>query len=208
MSRYWIAVLPLAWSTPTWACSLDDEYRAPTNVELIERADLVVLGRVDAERPREPTSPHAIGLTPVRILKGRAPGKLTLHGTYRDRQGRPVVLQPTTLGEVHPSSTWGSCDRQAYAPGTLVVATFKKGRGGYTQMTYPFARNVEDVGHQQALWVRAAELYAGIISRHPPQQRREAFQKERERLLARNGDLDAHAIAEDIATFLKATNPR
>jgi hypothetical protein len=208
MSRFWIAVLSLTCSTPGWACSPDGEYRAPTNVELIERADLVVLGRVDAGRPKEQPSSNAVGLTPIRTLKGRAPEKLTLYGTFRDRYGKPVAPQPTKLNELHSSSLWGSCDRQGYAPGTLVIATFKKRPGGYMQMTYPFARNVEDVEDQQGLWVQAATLYARIISQNPPAQRRKAFQKERERLLAQSRDSDAQAIAQDIATYLRATARR
>ena len=204
MSKFWIAALSLTCSTPSWACSPDGEYREPTNIELIERADLVVLGRVDAERPKERTSSNAVGLTPIRTLKGHAPEKLTLYGTFRDRSGKLVAPEPTKLNEAHSSSTWGACDRQAYAPGTLVIATFKKRPEGYIQMTYPFARNVEDVESEQGLWVRAATLYTRIISQHRPAQRRKAFQKERERL-AQSNDPEAQAIAQDIAGYLKAT---
>jgi hypothetical protein len=187
------------------ACSLDDEYRAPTNVELIERADLVVLGRVDAERPRDAASPYAVGLTPIRTLKGSAPRKLTLYGAVRDREGKLVSPEPTDLNEAHSSSSWGACDRQAYAPGALVLATFKKRPGGYIQMIYPFARNVEDVQGPDGLWVRAASLYSQIISLSPPALRRKAFQNERSRLLARRDDPDAQAIAQDIGSYLRAT---
>lgn len=206
MRKLWIAVLWLACPTATLACSLnEDEYRIPTNIELIERADLVVLGRVYADGPVSAAYGNELNLRPIRTLKGQAPKKLTLYGVMRDRQGKPIPPEPTALDLVHSSSTWGACDRQAYAPGTLVVAMFKKRPKGYVQMTYPFARNVEDVGSSEGLWVRAATLYADIIKQVPPAQRRKAFEKERERLLNRSGDPDAQAIAQDITRYLRAT---
>ena len=86
-----------------------------------------------------------------------------------------------------------------------MIAMFTKRGDGYFTMTYPFARNVEDVEGPDGLWVRAATLYAQIIERNPPAGRRKAFQNERERLLAQTGDSDAQAIAQDIATYLRVT---
>ena len=206
MRKRWVVALLLAWPTATLACSLnEDEYRPPTNIELIERADLVVLGRVYDTGPAEAAYSNKIELTPIRTLKGRVPEKLILYGIVRDRQGKPIPPEPTRLDRVHSSSTWGSCDRQAYAPGTLVIATFTKRAEGFIQMVYPFARNVEDVEGPDALWVRAAALYAQIISEKPASERRQAFQNERERLLAQSSDPDAQAIAQDIASYLRAT---
>jgi len=205
MGKLWILVFLLASPTATLACSLNDEYRPPTNIELIERADLVVLGRVYARGPAAAAHANKLNLTPIRTLKGRAPEKLILYGIVRDRQGKRITSEPTRLDQAHSSSTWGACDRQAYAAGTLVIATFTKRADGFSQMTYPFARNVEDVEGPDALWVRAAALYARIISENPASERRHAFQKERERLLAETGDPDAQAIAQDIASYLRAT---
>ena len=205
MRRLWIVVLSLACPTAALACSLNDEYRPPTNIELIERADLVVLGKVDARGPAEAAHGNELNLTPIRTLKGDAPEKLALYGVVRDRQGKLIPPEPTDLDRVHSSSAWGACDRQAYAPGTLVIAAFTRRAKGYIQMIYPFARNVEDVEGPDGLWVRAAALYAQIISKSPPSERRKAFQNEHRRLLAQTGDADAQAIAQDIGRYLQAT---
>jgi hypothetical protein len=46
---------------------------------------------------------------------------------------------------------------------------------------------------------------SAFISENPAFERRQAFQNERRRLLAQSDDPDAQAIAEDIASYLRAT---
>ena len=208
MRRIWLVAFSLVSSAPSWACSPDGEYQPPTNIELIERADLVVLGRISARGATDAAHGTELNLEPIRSMKGSVPDRLTLYGVVRDRQGKPIPPEPTKLDRVHSSSAWGSCDRQAYAPGTLVIAMFKKRPEGYMRLIYPFARNVEDVEGPHALWVRATALYAKIISETRPSERRKAFQNARERLLARTGDPDAQAIAEDITSYLQTTATR
>ena len=206
MRRLWIVVLLLTCPNATWACNLNEDfYRPPTNIELIERADLVVLGRVHVRGPANAAEANELDLTPVRTFKGRAPEKLTFHGVVRDRQGKPIPPEPTKLDRVHSSSTWGTCNRQAYAPGALVIAMFLKRDGGYVHMSSAFARTTEEVEGPHGLWVRAAALYAQIISDNPPPDRRKAFENERDRLLAQTDDPDAQAIAQDITSYLRAT---
>lgn len=82
---------------------------------------------------------------------------------------------------------------------------FEKTPKGYTQLQHTFARAIEDVERSNALWVRAADLYVSIIERNKPADRREAFERERNRLLGLVGNSDAQAIAADIGNYLKAT---
>jgi len=202
MSKFWIAGLLLARSTSSFACQgNEDLYPARTNVELIERADLIVVGRVDWEQPATAHLSLEVGLTPLRTLKGTAPARLVLYGTTRDRSGELVRSSPTGLHGYHPSASWGSCDRQAYAPGSLVLAAFIRRADKFIQLG---DRGVEDVGSLDDVWVRAASLYAKVVNYTAPSRRRRAFQRERELLLATTGDPDAKEIADEIAAYLKA----
>ena len=203
--KFWVATMLLASPVTSLACSgaeRDFDARRDTNIGMLERADLIVLGRVDALPPIDAPVSYEIGLTPIRTLKGQAPTNLILYGTMRD--GKELVKpSPTGLHGYHPSSSWGSCDRQGFAPGTLVVAAFvKHPTKGYIQLP---ERGVEDVEGPDDVWVRAASLYTTIIRTNSSSRRRQAFQKESKRLLAKSGDPDAHAIAEDIADYLQKT---
>jgi hypothetical protein len=85
---------------------------------------------------------------------------------------------------------------------------FKRSDAGYSQLSFPFARSVEDVASPTALWVRAADDYAKLLSGRNGPQRRSAFDAERKRLLAIPNDEEAQLIATDIERYLNATSDK
>ena len=206
MFKLWVVFLLLGSPTASRACRADFD-EAPTNIELLERADLVVLAKlVGTSNNTEMWDKHIV-LEPLRALKGTAPPNLTISGFIRDREsGEPIRSFPTALGQSHPSSAWGTCNRAAYSPGALVLAIFERTPDGLRESADPWARSIEDVEGPDGLWVRAATLYLRIISQNPPRHRRKAFEKERERLLASPEEPDSKAIAEDIGWYLAATS--
>ena len=208
MLKHPLAAVLLAFPAAALACEADFD-EGPTNIELLERADLVVLAKVRADPNNTDKWQEKIVLEPVRTLKGSAPNTLTISGFVRDRQtGEPIRPFPTTLGQGHPSASWGSCNRAAYSPGSFVLAIFEKTPKGFVQNSGPWARTIEDVEGPNGLWVRAASFYLRIIRQNPPDLRRRAFRKERNRLLARHGDPDAKAMAQDIGWYLGATGKK
>ncbi|MDF7774354.1 hypothetical protein P1X14_03775 [Sphingomonas sp. AOB5] len=203
MRNLFLAAALLVVAPPALACSMAGEYRPPTNFELVQRADLVVLGRVESEiaaQPADWNKPN-VRLLPIRAIKGELPvAPLGLIGTINNR-GEPVPPHPTALNEVHPSTLWGGCIRQVYAKGTLVVATFvKTSDGSYSQIWSPFARAVEDVESEDGLWVRAATLYAGLAD--TPAERLPAVLEGEAKRLEATGDPGAAAIAADLRVQL------
>lgn len=199
------AALTMAIGARAWACSPVPGYRAPTNVELIDKADLVVLTRIaggptlylqDLPDDYEPR----VVLKPLRAIKGTAPAMLAVEGIMADRRGRPFGREVTSLDRVHSSALWGACIRQAYPRGGLVLAVFAKEGTGYVQRRLPFARIAEDVATPSAVWVRAATLYARLLASHRGSDRRAAFAAERRRLM--RGGADDRAIAADIGRYL------
>lgn len=200
MHKLLIAALSFIFTaTPALACTVAQGYRVPTNFELIERADLVVLARVESQTSPDPAEwfkPN-VWLSPIRAIKGALPRTpLGLRGTVTNR-GVPVLPQPTALDQVHASTMWGACIRQVYAKDTLVIATFVKGKdGGYIQIAAPFSRAVEDVESENGLWVRTATLYATMQGR--PGERAAVIKAEVTRLEGLAGDPEAAAIAADL----------
>lgn len=210
-----LILLAIAALTPVdaWACTVWEGYRIPTNIELLEDADLVVLGSVDPgpERCekfglREMCSP-TVELRSQQQLKGEGPPILTLAGRFSDRRGGAYELAPTPLHTSHPSASWGACIRQAYADQSQVIAMFRRTADGqFRQMGEPFARAVEDIEGADSLWLLAATIYLEVIEDTAEgEERRLAFEKLRDELRALDGDEGAHAIADDIDKYLLVT---
>lgn len=207
MDRAWLAVVLLIVPATGLACSPEPGYRVPTNIELLQKADLVVLARV-ASGPMtfEPASfdePQVI-LKLFKVLKGAAPTRLRVKGILSDRDDRPYPPNPTGLNDVHPSALEGACIRQRYARGAMVLAMFRRTARGYEQLGDPFARSVEDVEGQSALWPRAADLYLRVL-RIPGSAKRRAIFQQQQLTLAASKSRYARAVAADIGQYLKVT---
>lgn len=207
--RYWTAALFLMFPTAGLACSPIGGYRAPTNIELLQKADLVVLARVsrgpltDAEAWGGSNEPR-VTLRPIKVLKGTAPPELRVEGMLSDRNGHPYPFTPTGLDQVHPSALEGACIRERYKKGSMVLAMFRRKGAGYAQLDDPFARSIEDVQGSSSIWPRTAELYLRLLRIPEATARRNAFRAERRQLTVSRAP-DARAIAADIDRYLKVT---
>ncbi|MDG2532281.1 hypothetical protein P6144_01350 [Sphingomonas sp. HITSZ_GF] len=189
--------LPLLLIAPAsaFACSVQQGYHLPGNVELIEKADLVVLARVEGDGPD-----FTVRLRPEKALKGRIPRQpLTALGSTQGRGERAYPQVVTPLDRPHPSAMWGACVRQAYGEGGLVLALYKHTDKGYVPLAYPFARGIEDVRAADDLWPRAARLYIAALARPDPKR---ALADLAGKLGAKD-DADSQAIARDIRAYLE-----
>jgi hypothetical protein len=194
-------------ATPAYACSVVPGYRVPSNYELIEKADLVVLARVASGPASEALkesdwSKAQVRLEPIRAIKGVLPAEPLAVSGYVSVDDRPTPRFPTPLHIVHPSALMGACIRQQYAVGALVVAVFKRDGKQLRQEGSPFARSVEDVEGMQGTWVRAADSYARIVAL-PAKERPAAMEAEARRLLDSSDDTTAPAIAADMFAALE-----
>ena len=81
----------LAAPLPAAACSVAPGYRVPTNVELVERADLILLGTVtDGDFAPDSTDEQMISVEPVAALKGATPtGPIALPATATPKPETP-----------------------------------------------------------------------------------------------------------------------
>jgi len=179
-------------------------YHIPSNFELIEHADLIVLARVQtgATRVDHAQNDTAIELSPIEVLKGQKPrAPLYVRGSAEWR-GKPATPIITHLGEPHPSSLDGACTRTAYPPGGLLIAMFKNSSTGPELLHYPFARQIEDVDGPNGAWVRAVKIYVEMSQIPPGPQRRKAIVSKIRQLNSGGNDPAGQAIAFDLKMYL------
>ena len=197
------------WSAPAASCSAVEGYRIPTNFELVEKAELIVLARIAGTEPPgkdDPTDGYVL-IEPVRVLKGEAPaGPLKVIGRT-DWNGNPIPSMPTVLDSSHFSAGLGACVRMFYPAQGLVLAMFERGPDGFMQVGDPWARAVEDVEAEDGLWVRAVEEYLAIQRSAAGGNMRVAVEARRRDLLDRR-DVAAQAMASDLGDHLRMTSGR
>lgn len=202
----------LAVPAPALACSVVDDYRVPTNLELVREAPLILLGRVTGERQGEDQSDRALLVTPVSAIKGTLPpGPIAIAGAglaEGPELARYAVLSnPYELAEAHPVSYIGACIRYMFPRGTTALfflAPLEDG-SGYGPAGGPFSRWAEDVLTDDAPWLRLTRLYARVAAL-PEAARTAALEAERAAFTARRDDPVAQLVAADIARQLAGPN--
>lgn len=203
-----LAALLLVPASPAAACSVTDEYRVPTNLELVERADTILLGVVesgptDADRWQQERA--ALVVRPTLLLKGSAlPSQLRLWGMIAPERFA-VLSRPDELEQAHPLAYIGGCIRYMFVPGSTVLFFLQRREGELMPLFEPFARSAEDVPSADSRWVRAVRLYVEAAAL-PEAQRRPFLLARQAELRARTGDADALAIADDIDRQLRGPN--
>lgn len=192
--------LAAAWAAaPADACSVDRSYRVPTNFELAESADTILLGTVERQEGEGSIFDTAVILRPTLLLKGAAlPAEVRLGGRLAIPGARPVTRSdPSELHRVNRDALSGGCNRYVFERGMqLVLFLQRDSKGELRPSLPPFARAAEDVPGPDALWVKAVRLYAGIAAL--PAGRRRAALAERRDALRASGDPDSALLAADI----------
>lgn len=201
------ALALLAASLPAAACSVVPGYRIPTNMELVESADLILLATVsEGETAPDDTTEPRIQLEPLAALKGEMPaGPLTMTGTIAT--GADALLSnPYELKEAHPQSLAGACVRYAFPRGSRVLFFLSRQDGHWRAAGGPFSRWAEDVLSDEAPWLQVVRLYSEAASL--PAADRAAYLTARRAEYGAEGDSPvAQLIAADIDRQLAGPNP-
>lgn len=167
---------------PASACSVPMSYHPPTNFELAEQADVIVIGTVFGS-VRENGSNHpassVVLVRPTTLLKGTVLPKTVkidgvLSGDKVDLGAGPIMIpasvpsNPVDLWRPHPEAFSGSCNRITFSKGMKLVLFLKRVGTGYQPISEPFSRTEEDITSEDALWVRAVKTYVGIANTSTP----------------------------------------
>lgn len=203
-----LALASVAAATPALACSVARDYRVPTNLELVEGADLIVIGTVESgPADRAAMVDTAMVVRPIVALKGAMPsGMIRLTGTV-GTSNSSVPSDPRELQRAHPSAYGGSCTRSAFEPGATVLFFLEYRDGVLRHANPPFSRWAEDVASADAPWAKAVGIYVKVAAL-PADRRAAALIAERDALLARKDDADAQLIAADIQRQLAGPKAR
>lgn len=196
---YALAAAALAAASPAPACSVVSTYRVPTNFELVERAEAIVLGTVERQEGEGSAFDTEIVVRPTLLLKGAAlPPEVRLRGYLAKGGGNFATRSgPRELFRVNPDALTGGCNRYVFDKGMQLVLFLQRDDKGVLRPSLPpFARAAEDVPGPDSLWVKAVRLYVEIAAL-PAKQRRAAMTARRDALRA-SADPDSLLLADDI----------
>lgn len=205
------AAASLALATPAIACSVAADYRIPTNLELAQEAELVLLGRVVGEVEGADTWGTKLLIEPVQAIKGEMPeGTVSLARAGlvpEDRADFAILSNPYELSQAHPLSYIGGCIRYMFPRGTTALFFLKRAPDGegWRPSGGPFSRWAEDVLSEEAPWLMLTQLYVEA-SAAPESERKAMLEAKRAELAAMADDPVAQLIAADIARQLAGPN--
>ncbi|KPL69389.1 hypothetical protein SZ64_15500 [Erythrobacter sp. SG61-1L] len=200
-----LALLP----APALACSVGNDYRVPTNLELAGDADLILLGKVTGGSLGMSEGPENTDITvePIRAIKGDLPGEaITLRGLSLSEPRFLALSNPYELVDAHPLSYIGGCIRYMFPLGTRALFFLKRGEDGDWQATgRPFSRWAEDVPDEDAPWVRLSTLYAQAAAL-PDAERTAMLERARDEWAAMADDPVAQLLAANVTRQLAGQN--
>lgn len=200
------ALALLAAPLPALACSVVAGYRVPTNLELVERAELILLGTVTpGASASDSLAEQTIAIEPVEALKGAMPTGPVIFPAMLDTDGEVELSNPYELRQPHPQSLAGACVRYVFPRGSRVLFFLDREDGRWREAGGPFSRSAEDVLTDDAPWLQAVRFYIEV-AKLPEEDRAAALAARRDELGALDDDPVAQLIAADIDRQLGGPN--
>lgn len=200
------AVALLAAPLPALACSVAPGYQVPTNLELVERADLILLGTVtDGDFEPDGTPQQMIAVEPVEALKGPMPSNPIALPAMIATDADLQLSNPYELKDAHPQSLAGACVRYVFPRGSRVLFFLDRQDGAWHEAGGPFSRWAEDVLTDDAPWLQAVRFYIDV-AKLPEEDRPAALAARRSELGALGDDPVAQLLAADIDRQLAGPN--
>lgn len=203
------AAVLVAAPLPAAACSVAADYRIPTNLELVESADLILLATVDSGTAMDAIDdPDAmrIDITPVASIKGDIAAAPTTLPIALAPARLAIPSHPYDLENAHPLSQIGGCIRYMVPKGSRVLFFLNRSDDGWAPAGEPFSRWAEDVLTDDAPWLQIVRLYAEAAAL-PAGDRAPYLTARRDEYGAHRDDPVAQLIAADIARQLAGPNP-
>lgn len=205
----WAAVV-LALGAPAAAlgCSTVPGYVRPSNFELVQIADAIVVGiPVGETKPLDRGSwfDGKVRFRVTRILKGPTVDEIEVAGLAI---GRTTPSDPRQIVFSHPEGHMGPCNRVTMSKGASYVLILQKTARGYMTLGYPFSRVSEDYTGEGALWPRTIQTYLRLQNTEAPMAQVATLEAMRAEILARTTPTpDEKALAADIEQHLGALSP-
>lgn len=162
-----LASLALAfWPTASRACSLLDDFIGPSNFELVQMADAIVVAVAERRARGEDGFPQ-IQFRTESVLKGSPPRRFSSEGGF----GRVGPSDNEDLSSTHPDASSGACNRGTFARGGRYLIFLERGSDGrWTEHGMPFSRVNEDYSGETDNWIRSVRRYLDLQRRLPPME--------------------------------------
>jgi hypothetical protein len=192
------------------ACTVPAGYVPPTNFQLANDANLIVLGEVVGGGIGSPAEPDAPSITvhPIVAFKGLLPGTdFKLAGMNTSSETADSAGDPLAFGPPDPAQFDGSCIREVFPLHAQALFFLKRENGQWVPAGGPLSRWARDVKGLDAPWVQLASLYAQAAMQGPDDGR-DLLEQQHEALLSRTDDPQAQAMAADIERSLAAPATR
>jgi len=183
------------------ACSVIGHYVRPTNFELVQMADAIVVASTLA--PTAGDQQDQVRFRTLESIKGHGPSEFYVSGQL----GKPMPSDPRELAEPNPDAYAGPCIRSTFAKSKAYVIFLKQDDDSqFSQLGYPFTRPNEDYFGPASLWVRTIKAYLDVQQRLPAME--QLAELERLMMSARSSAKpDDRKFANDIVNHLQSRSP-
>jgi hypothetical protein len=206
--RFWmpaLAAVSLALAAPAAACSVTSDYVRPSNFELVQIADAVVV--VTAVEPTGTRDEPGVLFRIDSSIKGAGPASFT-SGAGAAAIGQVGPSSSADLSRAHPEAYRGPCTRTTFRRGGRYLLFLERsGDGSWRQLRYPFARVNEDYAGEDDEWIRAIRRYAALQERLAPMEQLAALKAMVETKRDPEGAALSPAALDDIRAHLSLPSP-
>ena len=184
-----LALAPPAWA-PASACSLVEEYVRPSDFELVQLADAVVVATARGAGRSE----GAVGTVRFEVgerLKGGADAQVEVYGD------EPPSPQPgAILVGYRPEGHQGVCDMRMFRTGHRYLLFLERMPDGHMRAEHAFSRADEDYSGRRDPWVGMIRRYAALQAKAPPMEQIAVL----ERMLETGRDSSGARLSREEAT--------
>ena len=162
LAALWLGLV--AWA-PARACSMAGEYVRPSNFELVQISDAIVVATAREARPGEYGG--SVVFDVGERVKGEAPATVELPGDF----GSPGPSDLADIAYSHPEGHAGPCNRMTYRKGARYLLFLEKNEDGSLRGTgHAFSRINEDYAGEDSTWMRAVRRYVAVQAKAPPME--------------------------------------
>ncbi|HYG29451.1 MAG TPA: hypothetical protein VD887_04470 [Allosphingosinicella sp.] len=194
-----LAILLLAARAGTaTACSVDGEYVRPSNFELVQIADAIVIARPERRAGRGSDSRLVFRVEAA--VKGAPPERVAFEDAELGR------TQPSDLEDLsgsNPESHSGPCSRMTFSRARRYLLFLERTPdGGWQQLGFAFSRINEDYAGEDNAWMRSVRRYLRLQQTLAPMEQIAALRRMVETGRDSDGQPLSAAERTDIADHL------
>jgi hypothetical protein len=192
-----------------FACSVTSDYVRPTNYELVQMADAIVVATAMKGIKTALRDFNAVQFRIDKIVKGSIAMSTTFAaGSPATSEYRGTPSDPTDISGPNPEAYAGPCNRMTLTLGKQYVVFLIKGDdGAFYQLGRAFSRVNEDYFGDESLWMRTIRTYLDLQGRYGPMEQLDALDALMQSKLKEPRTATALAEAADILDHLRSRSP-